>query len=665
MNNRTFYFLLLSCLMPLLSVAQQPTKIKYGKIAVEDLSMTSYEKDSQANAVILDDIGYIVVNVRSGFNFRFRHHRRIKILKEAGFDEANISLPYYTGKNAPEKITNLKAQIFLPNGEKYSLGRKEFFEEKIGTNTSIKKFTYPNLEVGAVIEYRYDLLSEHIVNLQDWHFQHELPVRYSELVVEIPNWLDYVYLFNGMQDNAKKKVDQDETVVVEGADEKQEPIEGDARIQIDKNSFVMEHVPAISREPFMTTVDDYRASIRFQLSRIIYPDGRQEDYLTSWEDTAEKLMKNEQFGEQYLKRKNFKEIVAAAGDRLKQGKTESVRAELLGKYLAAAVEWNGKYRMFVSNTLNNAFEKRSASSGEMNLMFLALLRQAGIKAYPMLISTRENGKMIQQYPIVDQFNHVVVVATLDGRKVLFDITDPIRPMGYPSTAALNSYGWLLEDEAPTWIAMESPSGSDTFLADCHLTEDGQLSGRFKGSYTGYNSMPERRHHMKYKDGRHWRNRLGNDVAIDSVSIQNLDIPEKTFKEQFRFKMEDMAMSAGDLLYFQPVFYSNFNEKMFRLEERDFPVDIPYPFKEQFVLKLHIPEGYEVEELPSSTRVLIVNNGGEFNFLCDQKGRDIQLISKIKIRQLKYQPEEYDNIKEFFDKITEKLNEQIVFKKIEG
>ncbi|MEM9917388.1 MAG: DUF3857 domain-containing protein [Bacteroidota bacterium] len=665
MNKTIIHLCLFALLFPLMANAQKDNKaIKWGKILPADLEMSTYTADTQAAAVILTDVGFITVNVHSGLNYRFRHHRRIKILKEAGFAEATIELPFYTGQD-PEKITGLKAQIILPNGEKYNVPRKDIFEEEVQKNWTVKKFTFPKLQEGAIIEYRYDLTSERILQLQDWNFQHDLPVRYSELVVEIPSWLEYVYLFNGLQDRARKKVVEGELLVVEGNEEDLDPLEGDASVKIDKNSFVMENIPAIQREPYMTTVDDYRASIRFQLSKLNYPDGRKEHILSSWEDTAKELLEDENFGQQFLKKRNYKKILEDVAPKIAGINDEMKKMEILCKFVSSNVKWNGKYRMFVPKSLNNAYEIKSAPSGTINMMLLALMRYAGMKASPVLVSTRQHGKMIQQYPIVDQFNHMIVLAEMNGKKITLDITDPIRPMGYPDIQALNSYGWKVDKETPQWIAIEAPGGSDMFMVNANLDEDGRLSGIIKGQYNGYNAVPERKNHQKSPMGQHWQGRLGANAQIDSMSVENLNVPEKRLKEKFYFELEDAAMVTGSMIYFTPIFYSNFNEQMFRLENRDFPVDIPYPFKEQFVIKVKIPDGYEVEEIPERKRVIIVNNGGEFNFLCEQKGSYIQVLSKIQIRQLKYQPEEYDNIKEFFERITEKLGEQIVLKKTEG
>ena len=118
----------------------------------------------------------------------------------------------------------------------------------------------------------------------------------------------------------------------------------------------------------------------------------------------------------------------------------------------------------------------------------------------------------------------------------------------------------------------------------------------------------------------------------------------------------------DFIYFSPSIYNSFEENPFKLEERVYPVEIPYPFTEQFVFNLDLPEGYVVEELPEPTRVVLPNKGGSFLYMVKQNGQRLQIIRKIKVSQLEFTPEEYTAIKTFFDLIVAKNEAQIVLKK---
>jgi len=76
------------------------------------------------------------------------------------------------------------------------------------------------------------------------------------------------------------------------------------------------------------------------------------------------------------------------------------------------------------------------------------------------------------------------------------------------------------------------------------------------------------------------------------------------------------------------------------------------------MQITLPDGYQVVEMPESERVIIRGYGGDFNYIVQQDGNKLNLISKIQLRQLKYLPENYIDIKEFFERIADKLQQPI-------
>ena len=72
--------------------AEPDPPMKWGEIAREDLSMTSFPADSNANVVILCDFGDLSFD--SQYDPYFTRHVRIKIFKPSGLDQANIQIAY-------------------------------------------------------------------------------------------------------------------------------------------------------------------------------------------------------------------------------------------------------------------------------------------------------------------------------------------------------------------------------------------------------------------------------------------------------------------------------------------------------------------------------------------------------------------------------------------
>ena len=125
----------------------------------------------------------------------------------------------------------------------------------------------------------------------------------------------------------------------------------------------------------------------------------------------------------------------------------------------------------------------------------------------------------------------------------------------------------------------------------------------------------------------------------------------------------MDPGDDDILYLNPLFGEAQKENPFKSAERRYPVEMPYTFDETIVATIHVPTGYEVEELPRQVRVrLNEDNEGMFEYAIAQSGNIISLRSRIKMDRTFYMPEDYEMLREFFNLVVKKQGEQIVFKK---
>jgi hypothetical protein len=630
--------------------------MKWGKIPKADLEMRTYPLDSSANAIVLGDIGKLsVYRGDSDYEYSLFRHTRIKILNKKGFEWADITVPVFI-KNGIEEVKTVQAQIISPSGKKYTLTKKEFFREKVNDSWSLIKFTFPNLEEGCVIEYQYRLTSKNIVQLNTWYFHNELPTRLSELKLNVEPSFSYVTLFQGGEEMEKTLLDDGTTQLKASG----------AEMWLGNGHYIMKNAPAFKEEAFITTIDDYRARIRFQLQEVQYPDGFKQSFLSTWEELARDLMSDQEFGGQFERKRNYKKI-AEQFDAIHPDKMEaSETVEAIYNFVAQNMEWNGKYGLYAKEDLNKIFERKEGRAVELNLMVLALLRHRNIEAYPLLSATRSYGKMLQDYPIIEQFNHVMVLANTERGDWIVDIPSQTRPVGLPEANSLNSYAWLVDAKEQEWISLNAPLGKDTFRSLIEISEDGQVNCQMNTRFSNYNAIVERANFFNDPEGDYWKERLARklpEVEFDRFEVKYLKEPQKQFVNNLVFSVEEAAQQIGDFIYLSPILYSNFQENPFKQEIRYYPVDFPYPFEEKYTTTIVIPEGYKVEELPEAINYQLKNEAGFFNYKLENKGHMIQLVSQLQIAKLKISPENYSDLKKMMDLLLQKHAEQIVLKKL--
>src|SRR5690606_9601161 len=166
----------------------------FGKTLLDELTMTTYERDTSASAVVLNEFGNAYISSGT-YNLVFNYHVKIKILKKDGLSQADFAIPLYkstTGKK--EEVKDIRASTFnLENNriEESGLDLRNIYSEDLNKYWDQKKFALPNVRVGSVIEIMFTIESPFIFNFRKWEFQTDIPKIYSEYWARIPG--NYIY----------------------------------------------------------------------------------------------------------------------------------------------------------------------------------------------------------------------------------------------------------------------------------------------------------------------------------------------------------------------------------------------------------------------------------------------------------------------------------------
>ena len=184
--------------------AQDKSNVKYGRISPEDFAHKFYSIDSNANAVVIADIGTseVIANSKGSFSLEFTHYRRVHILNKNGYDAANVVFELYNDGDNEEKVDDLKGVTYnLENGKVVAtkLDKNAMFKDKLSKKWEARKFTLSNVKEGSIIEFEYKTMSDFLFNVEPWEFQGDYPVLWSEYNFSKPEFLGYVPLSQGEQ----------------------------------------------------------------------------------------------------------------------------------------------------------------------------------------------------------------------------------------------------------------------------------------------------------------------------------------------------------------------------------------------------------------------------------------------------------------------------------
>ena len=184
------------------SLSMQSQKNELGKVTAEELNQKIHPTDTSAVAAILFKMGDVSFEYsqQSGFFIKTNIKSKIKVYKKEGYDWGNFETLLYNENNAKQTLDIKSAYTYNLVGdkvEKTKLKADGVFDEKVNEYWSKKKITMPNVKEGSIIEIEYTIKDEGTGLIDEWTFQEEIPVDYSEYTTRIPEYYVYNTHFRG------------------------------------------------------------------------------------------------------------------------------------------------------------------------------------------------------------------------------------------------------------------------------------------------------------------------------------------------------------------------------------------------------------------------------------------------------------------------------------
>jgi len=646
--------------------AQEKSPVKFGKISPADFTIKQ-TYDSGASAVVIADIGNSVFegNSKGWFSLSYKHFRRMKILDKNGFDAAKEEIELYTDGSAEEKLDDLKAVTYnLENGKvvETKLEPSSVFKDKISKNKTVKKFTFPAVKEGSIIEYSYIIKSDFLFNLQPWAFQCEYPCLWSEYQVDIPEFFQYVTLNQGYMKIDTKSDSYASTFRVTipgGADrDEQKTLNG----TVNTNRWVVKNIPGMRKENYTSCLENYVSKVEFQLAAYQFEGGIRHDMMGNWKLLSEKLMQEDRFGSGLSRNNNWldndlKNVTAGTSTKLE-------KAQKIFAYVRDNTTCTGHSARYIESSLKEAYAKHSGTVADINLLLVAMLRHEGINADPVLLSTKSNGFTNEIYPLIDRFNYVTCRADIDGVTYNLDASDPYNGFDHLPVYCYNGHARIITKEEAMPVYFEADSLIERKTTTVFISNDEKegMAGSFK-SQLGYYESHNLREKLKGSAKEYLKDiKSGNsfELKVAEAGIDSLKMPEMPALVHYDFSFKPSA--DDNIIYFNPMLAEGYKENPFKSANRQYPVEMAYAFDETYVLNMEIPKGYVAEEIPKSVKVAFNEDEGAFEYLVQKSEDNIQFRARVRLNKATFTPEDYSSLRDFFGFIVKKENEQIVLKK---
>jgi hypothetical protein len=392
----------------------------------------------------------------------------------------------------------------------------------------------------------------------------------------------------------------------------------------------------------------------------VYEDGTTEDFRSNWPALAKDLMESDYFGGQFTKNISKGEELT---NQLKSATSSLEKMKCIYKYVQKNIEWDG-IQDFYSNGVKNTWSKKSGSTGDINILLLNLLKDEKIDVSPVLVSTRDHGRVLTTYPFLRQFNSIIVLARIDGREYFLNAADKYNSPDLIPYDVIGTEAFLVQKENPQFIEIWSEKMMHRHYVSmlASVDDSGVLKGEATLSSFDYAKNPRVKTFTQGIDKftSQYITPSVTAMKVEEVEVKNADNDSMPLEQKFKFTVP--VTTSGDYKFFNLNLFSGLEKNPFIADNRHTVVEFGYNQFYLMVGTINIPEGYVFEQPPANIRMIMPDTSIVFRRLIETKAEKVSYRISLEFKRPFYMIEEYPEFKEFYKKLYAQLNEQVVFKK---
>lgn len=620
--------------LPLLSYAQ------FSSIPKEELSMTSDPKAPGAAAV------YLYREETEDDPHAFRTvYARIKVLTDAGKKAAvvHISFPQTfvfnaqgnnyghlssgtalgwsmpsivrTGEDQPwdtdsyvgkVEIGALEGRVIHADGTVVPLAGKtsDLLKVTKGPRGSETTFTMPDVQVGSVIEYRYQVRYDRYLTAPDWQLQKDYFIHKEHFVFHPSRqFLPQVGSGPGVTDSPLK--DSHENILT---DIRFRPVlpAGKQLIKDAMGDYVIDlsDVPAIPQEPFAPPRDaeGYRVDFFYTYT----PDVK--DYwqkqMGYWTRAVNQYSSSTQAIQNAVR-----EITSPSDSQVDKAKKlydlvqkiENTDSNPDGAPLTGS-------EYIPKGKVEAVLENKKGSSNQIAFLYLALVRAGGINARPERIASRSLHVFSPQYMDNVQLDTVLIALKIDDKEILVDPGTRMAPFETLHWAHAGAGGVAMDAGNKAEIIVtplqKNTDNSTLHVGTLNVSPQGAISGTLKVAFLGQRAIELRQ--LALKSGPEAVKSQIDEMLAHEVpagiqaSVDHLAYLDDSSRQLLAVipVSGSFARNAQGRIVMPRMLFEAQEKNPFPEEStRELPVDMRYPAQEQEQITYVLPSGVSLEGTP--------------------------------------------------------------------
>ncbi|HET8923289.1 MAG TPA: DUF3857 domain-containing protein [Candidatus Acidoferrum sp.] len=594
-------------------------------------------------------------------------YKRIKVFREEGKKYADVEIRYFEKLTRVEEI---RARVTSAEGKSEDFNGTIYDKEVVKVKKfrfNVKTFTLPNIEIGSVIEYsyrlhwhsdipdvfknpgRYLITQAMAYPAAEWEIQQDLAVRHARFTLHTIKGLRTATSTHDFPKDAVKRTLPD----------------GGTEIEVN-------YIPAFQREEYSPPEENLKVR-----ADVFYTLGMYADPKYFWLSVArgEAEYYDAFIGQPKSVRKEIDRLISPADSDETKLRKIYARVQQI-RSLNYEPDKSKKERKQESLKENKSAEdvlnRGYAFNNEINLLFIALARAAGFRAYPVRVAARNRAFFTPERLDPYQLNSFVVEVMIGSTSRFLDPATLYCPFDFLPWEETDSSGILIDRMEAKLETTPAPHSKDAVarrLAELKLDADGNLEGNLTVTFEGQEALSRRIKAIDQDEAQRRKDleeavqrSLPQGAVVKMLSANAWENSQSPLVAQFQIQVPNYANRAGQRLMLPVAVFHTNGQTPFTSSRRTHDIYSDYPTEVYDDVTLALPASVQVESLPASGKIDrgIVN----YESSAEKQGNSLRLKRSLKMGVYYVPVEKYPALRQFYDQVRSSDEQQAILKSLQ-
>jgi transglutaminase-like putative cysteine protease len=555
-------------------------------------------------------------------------------------------------------VDQVSGRTIQPDGTIVPFTGKPFdklVEKRRGSGTvKAKVFTLPDVRVGSIIEYRYKLFfDDTYVNAPDWYLQQDYFVRKAHF-----RWLPTDRDIENSRGAALTNIAWMPILPVGAKVEKAR----DGAFELSVSNLMP------------LTDEDFSPPLKSVSMRVLF-------YYTGYRSSQEFWDKE---GKRWAKEVDDfvgpgKGVKAATQALISPGDSDEQKLRKI--YAAVMALDNTRWSRVHTSTEDRAqglklvkstddvLDRKRGSDDQLTMLFVAMARAAGFKAYVGSVADRNKRLFVPGYLSFSQLDDYVAIVNVGGKEEFFDPGQRYCTYGQMAWQHAPSNGLRQTDGGSMLFTVPTGPYKDNRMARqavLRVDETGAGSGGVVLTISGNGALAWRHEALEEDESAlsaslksYLEARLPAGTEVTVGKIANLTDPDKPLIINYDVKGQ-FGSPTGKRLLLPAQFFESTRKPRFTSAKRENPVDFGFATATDDAVLWHFPANMKVDSAPPAVpERTMLRDMAAYRVLSKQQGSTLTTIRNLSVGNALFMQKDYPELKAFYEKVEAKDQDSVV------